>query len=66
MTVEIQEQSLWLVPAGLAICFMVWVLWSWWREERRRSRSNDRVIRTEFVLPNARHADYGRTLRFRR
>jgi hypothetical protein len=24
-----------LIPVGLAIWFMLWVLWNWWREERR-------------------------------
>jgi len=33
MTVEIHEQTLWLIPVGLAIAFMVWVLCNWWREE---------------------------------
>lgn len=65
MTIVIQEQLLWLIPAGMAICFMLWVLWSWVREERHRSRSNGRVIRTEFILPKARHADNERILRFR-
>ncbi len=35
MTLEIHEQTLWLVPVGLAVGFMVWVLWNWWREEHR-------------------------------
>jgi hypothetical protein len=35
MTIEIHEQTLWLIPVGLAVGFMVWVLWNWWREERR-------------------------------
>ncbi len=66
MTVVIQEQLLWLVPAGMAICFMFWVLWGWVREERHSSHSNDRVIRAEFILPNAKHADNERLLHFRR
>ena len=33
MTLEIHEQTLWLIPVGLAVSFMVWVLWNWWREE---------------------------------
>jgi hypothetical protein len=35
MTLEIHEQTLWLIPVGLAVSFMVWVLWNWWREEHR-------------------------------
>jgi hypothetical protein len=34
MTVEIHEQTLWLIPVGLAVGFMVWVFLNWWREER--------------------------------
>ena len=34
MTLEIHEQSLWLIPVGLAVSFMVWVLLNWWREEQ--------------------------------
>jgi hypothetical protein len=37
MTIEIHEQTLWLIPVSLAIGFMVWVLWNWWREEYRTS-----------------------------
>jgi hypothetical protein len=33
MTIEIHEQTLWLIPVGLAVGFMFWVLWNWWREE---------------------------------
>jgi hypothetical protein len=35
MTMEFHEESLWLIPVGLAIWFMLWVLWNWWREEKR-------------------------------
>ncbi len=35
MTLEIHEQTLWLIPVGLAVSFMVWVLCNWWREEHR-------------------------------
>jgi len=35
MTLEIHEQTLWLIPVGLAVSFMVWVLLNWWQEERR-------------------------------
>jgi hypothetical protein len=35
MTIEIHEQTLWLIPVSLAVGFMLWVLWNWWREERR-------------------------------
>jgi len=35
VTLEFQVQELWLLPAGLAIWFMLWVLWKWWQEERR-------------------------------
>jgi hypothetical protein len=35
MTIEIHEQTLWLIPVSLAVSFMVWVLWNWWREEHR-------------------------------
>ncbi len=35
MTVEFHEEWLWLIPMGLAIGFMLWVLWNWWKEEQR-------------------------------
>ena len=35
MTIEIHEQTLWLIPVSLAVGFMVWVLWNWWHEEYR-------------------------------
>ena len=40
MTVELHEKSLWLIPVGLAIFFMLWALWNWWREERRQKHSS--------------------------
>jgi len=66
MTLQIGTDSLWLVPLGMAIYFMLWVLWCWWREQHRRSHAYGRVIRAEFVLMNARHADHERLLRFPR
>ena len=39
MTIEIHEQTLWLIPVGLAVGFMVWVLWNWWREEHPKKES---------------------------
>jgi len=35
VTVEVHEESLWLIPVSIAIAFMLWVLWHWWKEERR-------------------------------
>jgi hypothetical protein len=66
MTVVFQEESLWLVPAGLAIYFMLWVLRNWWREQHHRGHAYDRVIRTEFALSNGRFVDHDRLLRFPR
>jgi hypothetical protein len=40
MTLEIHEQTLWLIPVGLAVSFMIWVLLNWWREERRPNDGN--------------------------
>jgi hypothetical protein len=46
MTIEIHAQTLWLIPVVLAIGFMLWVLWNWWREEplKKESRIEDRKI----------------------
>lgn len=44
MTVDLHEQSLWLIPVSLAVGFMVWVLWNWWREERRIEGGRQRGI----------------------
>jgi hypothetical protein len=66
MTLQIGTESLWLAPLGMAIYFMLWVLCSWWREQHRRSHAYGRVIRAEFILPNARHTDHERLLRFPR
>jgi hypothetical protein len=40
MTIEFQEQTLWLLPLGLAVSFMLWVLWHFFKETRRQSGSN--------------------------
>jgi hypothetical protein len=37
MTIEIHEQTLWLIPVSLAVGFMLWVLCNWWREEHRKT-----------------------------
>ena len=37
MAVEFQAESLLLIPVGLGISFMLWVLWNWHKEEKRRS-----------------------------
>ncbi len=46
MTIEIHEQTLWLIPVSLAVGFMVWVLWNWWREEHhmQEPHTSDRRI----------------------
>jgi hypothetical protein len=36
----IHLDSIWLVPPALAVSFMVWVLWSWWKEAHRMNRRN--------------------------
>lgn len=41
MTLEIHEQTLWLIPVGLAVGFMVWVLWHWWLEDHPRKEADD-------------------------
>jgi hypothetical protein len=61
MTIEIHEQTLWLIPVSLAVGFMFWVLLNWWREEHhikesriQDSRIDDRHIedrRTEAWRP---------------
>jgi len=35
MTYELRPDSLWLVPAILAVSFMFWVLWNLHKEIRR-------------------------------
>ncbi len=46
MTMEIHAQTLWLIPVSLAVGFMVWVLWNWWREEHhmKEPHMSDRRI----------------------
>ena len=36
MKLEIDAVTLWLIPVGIALWFMIWVLWNWRREERRK------------------------------
>jgi len=31
----IDAEMLALIPVAIALWFMVWVLWNWWREPRR-------------------------------
>jgi hypothetical protein len=35
MKLEFDVGTLWLVPVGFALWFMLWVLWNWWRDQRR-------------------------------
>jgi len=35
MNIEFNPEAVWLIPVGLALWFMIWALWNWWREERR-------------------------------
>ena len=51
MTIEIHEQTLWLIPVSLAVGFMVWVLWNWWREEHHIAdrRIEDRRIEDQRI-----------------
>lgn len=31
-------ESLWIIPAALAVCFMLWMLWNLHREIRKQTR----------------------------
>ncbi len=35
MKVEFDAEALALIPIGIALWFMIWVLWNWFREPRR-------------------------------
>lgn len=35
MKLEFDAEMLWLISTGIALWFLVWVLWNWWREEHR-------------------------------
>ena len=37
MKIYFDAEILWLLPLGFALWFLVWVLWRWWRESRRRT-----------------------------
>jgi len=37
---ELQAEELWLAPLTLALTFLLWVLWNWWKEGRRRAEKN--------------------------
>jgi hypothetical protein len=43
LTLEFNPESFLLVPAALAIYFMLWVLWHWWREEKRARNGGHRA-----------------------
>ena len=35
MRIDFDPKTLWLIPLGIALWFLVWALWHWWRESRR-------------------------------
>lgn len=35
MKVEFDAAEFALIPVGIALWFMVWVLWNWWKDQRR-------------------------------
>lgn len=35
LKIGFNAETLWLIPLGLALWFMIWALWNWWREEHR-------------------------------
>ncbi len=35
MKVEFDVEALALIPVGIVLWFMLWVLWNWFREPRR-------------------------------
>jgi len=38
MKVVLDAETLALIPLGIALWFMMWVLWNWRKEERRKHR----------------------------
>jgi hypothetical protein len=32
---DFNTETIWLIPVGFAIWFMLWTLWNLWKEERR-------------------------------
>lgn len=43
MKVVFDAELLALIPVGIALWFMIWVLWNWWREQGRRGRLDCRT-----------------------
>jgi hypothetical protein len=32
---SLHHDSQWLILPAMAVSFLIWVLWNWWREEKR-------------------------------
>lgn len=43
---ELDVGMLWLIPVGIALWFMIWALWNWRREERRKDSIRTRTWET--------------------
>lgn len=57
VAIDVHPEGLLLVPAAFAICFMLWVLWHWWKEEKRQRFTNGLNPRARLDPSNATRDD---------
>ena len=44
MKVVFDAEALALIPVGISLWFMVWALWNWLREERRKGHRRNHLF----------------------
>ena len=60
MKLVLDAQMLALIPVGIALWFMIWVLWNW-RKEERRKRFRSHVGLPEIIIEPTREREMSRT-----
>lgn len=53
MAIDVHPEGVLLVAAGFAIWFMLWVLWHWWKEERRNRFTDGLNAREQWTSSSA-------------
>jgi hypothetical protein len=59
--IETNAGALLLVPASLAVAFLLWVLWNFWKDDRRQASFAKRSIYSRGLEKSEkRHVEVGR------
>ena len=59
MILQLHADIFWLIPLAFSLFFMLWVLWNWWKEERKSDTIDEFDLPGQGVRGNETHPARG-------